>query len=395
MFSKINNTTSFIHNKLKTINISITLYNDGFGIEGIGSMRLSNVSGNIKSDISTAFKMLVFLSHFTHASEYFCSPSYKNNYRFDGVGINVTAGDCGTIADHAVSYPYEAASQLWAKSAPGVGAYSAQLFRGAGETINSTIENCLTNLIQQQVHALEGPIDAANAAAKAAADAAKAAKIAQEQTNDIILKAFLGSLFGCIGTTLGITILALVINKYCCTETNTQTLDDTNQENDVPPSHLNDHDIEKGYSSNDENTSHSDDDIETENLNNIANEQVHQANNFQLFKYPIAPRSNAERLEKIILNVSIPKKFICPITLEIMSDPCITNDGHSYEKSALTRLRNNEANCPIIPSLKVTSIIPNHLLRGEILSFIEEQEKISTEKQILPTQTESKKNSPS
>ena len=32
----------------------------------------------------------------------------------------------------------------------------------------------------------------------------------------------------------------------------------------------------------------------------------------------------------------IPQEYICPITAEIMTDPVIGTDGHTYERSAIT-----------------------------------------------------------
>ena len=39
----------------------------------------------------------------------------------------------------------------------------------------------------------------------------------------------------------------------------------------------------------------------------------------------------------------LPKSFICPITGEVFQDPVMTMDGHTYERSAITRwLQDND-----------------------------------------------------
>jgi hypothetical protein len=34
----------------------------------------------------------------------------------------------------------------------------------------------------------------------------------------------------------------------------------------------------------------------------------------------------------------VPAEFLRPITLELMTDPVLAEDGHTYERSAITRL---------------------------------------------------------
>ena len=60
--------------------------------------------------------------------------------------------------------------------------------------------------------------------------------------------------------------------------------------------------------------------------------------------------------------------FICPITREIMHDPCFTCDGHTFERVAIqTWFAAGNATSPLtnlgLPSL---GLIPNHALRGAI-----------------------------
>jgi len=46
--------------------------------------------------------------------------------------------------------------------------------------------------------------------------------------------------------------------------------------------------------------------------------------------------------------VDIPKDFLCPITLEMMENPVIAADGHSYEKAAIVHwLEMGHRNSPL------------------------------------------------
>ena len=61
----------------------------------------------------------------------------------------------------------------------------------------------------------------------------------------------------------------------------------------------------------------------------------------------------------------IPPDFVCPITQELMRDPVIALDGHSYERDAITqwfgqgRIKSPLTNAP----LGSRHLTPNHTLR--------------------------------
>jgi len=44
-----------------------------------------------------------------------------------------------------------------------------------------------------------------------------------------------------------------------------------------------------------------------------------------------------ERVLQAVQDKEVPSLFVCPITLEIMLDPYVAMDGHSYERSALVK----------------------------------------------------------
>ena len=57
----------------------------------------------------------------------------------------------------------------------------------------------------------------------------------------------------------------------------------------------------------------------------------------------------------------------CPITQEVMEDPVVCADGHSYERSAITQwlLSRNTSPATNMP-LPSKSLVPNHALRNLI-----------------------------
>lgn len=63
----------------------------------------------------------------------------------------------------------------------------------------------------------------------------------------------------------------------------------------------------------------------------------------------------------------IPDNFCCSITKELMKDPVICSDGHTYEKEAISRwLRGNDTSPMTNIKLENTILIPNYSLKGAI-----------------------------
>jgi len=72
---------------------------------------------------------------------------------------------------------------------------------------------------------------------------------------------------------------------------------------------------------------------------------------------------------------NIPDEFICPITLEVMEDPVICNDGYTYERSAIESITGNVS--PMTrQEIDKTNLIPNRALKNCILRY---NEKLITE----------------
>lgn len=77
--------------------------------------------------------------------------------------------------------------------------------------------------------------------------------------------------------------------------------------------------------------------------------------------------------------MDIPDEFICPITLEIMTDPVLCNDGYTYERNAILQIRGSHS--PMTRELiDKTKLIPNRALKNTILRYNEEKEKAEKEK---------------
>eukprot|EP00727_Mastigamoeba_balamuthi_P002597 m51a1_g12334 hypothetical protein (514) ;mRNA; r:489056-490673 len=70
-----------------------------------------------------------------------------------------------------------------------------------------------------------------------------------------------------------------------------------------------------------------------------------------------------------------PREYLCPITLELMSDPVVATDGFIYEGSAIKRwLRTNSTSPMTGAPMDPAPLIPCKTLRSAILEFKERQD---------------------
>jgi len=70
----------------------------------------------------------------------------------------------------------------------------------------------------------------------------------------------------------------------------------------------------------------------------------------------------------------IPEEFLCCITKEMMKQPVITSDGHTYERSAITEWLQRHSTSPKTgQQLPDSTLRPNHSLRAQIIRFREQQ----------------------
>ena len=66
----------------------------------------------------------------------------------------------------------------------------------------------------------------------------------------------------------------------------------------------------------------------------------------------------------------IPHEFVCPIVQEIMKDPVMTSDGHTFERTAIAKWFSTHNTSPITRQrILDKKLIPNHSLRKLIADF--------------------------
>jgi hypothetical protein len=75
----------------------------------------------------------------------------------------------------------------------------------------------------------------------------------------------------------------------------------------------------------------------------------------------------------------IPNEYLCPLTLEIMIDPVLACDGHTYERDAILQIRGSLSPMTRQPIDK-TNLIPNRALKNSILRYNEELQKATAAK---------------
>ncbi|KAK9748485.1 hypothetical protein RND81_02G060600 [Saponaria officinalis] len=74
-------------------------------------------------------------------------------------------------------------------------------------------------------------------------------------------------------------------------------------------------------------------------------------------------------------NTEIPQEFLCPITLEIMTDPVIVATGQTYERESIQKwLDSNHRTCPKTgQTLAHLSLAPNYALKNLIMQWCEKK----------------------
>lgn len=78
-----------------------------------------------------------------------------------------------------------------------------------------------------------------------------------------------------------------------------------------------------------------------------------------------------------------PDAFQCPVTKELMRDPVVASDGHSYERATLTKLFQIDGRSPLTRELLHRNVvIPNINLKKRILELPEELIAMSARKRV-------------
>ena len=71
-------------------------------------------------------------------------------------------------------------------------------------------------------------------------------------------------------------------------------------------------------------------------------------------------------------SLDVPPAFLCPISREIMNDPVMASDGHTYERRSITVwLREKDTSPKTNAPLHNLDLTPNHTLRNAISEFAE------------------------
>ena len=75
-----------------------------------------------------------------------------------------------------------------------------------------------------------------------------------------------------------------------------------------------------------------------------------------------------------------PYEFKCPITLEIMADPVVAEDGNSYERASILTHFANKRTSPLTNDRIGNKVLPNHNLRKRIEDW--QQQKSTTQQSL-------------
>ncbi|GAB4828430.1 hypothetical protein Ancab_035427 [Ancistrocladus abbreviatus] len=100
-----------------------------------------------------------------------------------------------------------------------------------------------------------------------------------------------------------------------------------------------------------------------------------------LFEDPVKPEESVK-----CQPLDIPQEFLCPITLEIMTDPVIVATGQTYERESIQKwLDSNHRTCPKTGQvLAHLSLAPNYALKNLILQWCEKKNIQLPEKNASP-----------
>ena len=81
-------------------------------------------------------------------------------------------------------------------------------------------------------------------------------------------------------------------------------------------------------------------------------------------------RAELERLR--IRRDEVPERLTCPLTLELMKQPVIASDGHTYERCAIQQWLERAKTSPVTNErLRTPDLIPNHAMKAMIAEFLD------------------------
>lgn len=87
-----------------------------------------------------------------------------------------------------------------------------------------------------------------------------------------------------------------------------------------------------------------------------------------------AHQTELKRLKSVLKDRGVPDGYLCPISLEVMAEPVIAADGHSYEKREIEAwfARGNNTSPKTGATLPHQFLTPNHNLKSAIQDFLAE-----------------------
>merc|ERR1711920_1005603 len=89
---------------------------------------------------------------------------------------------------------------------------------------------------------------------------------------------------------------------------------------------------------------------------------------------PGSPRPVLSAPEHLLVNgrhqESLPREFFCPITHDVMTEPVVAMDGHTYERAAIERwfLEGKSTSPKTGEQMLGTTLTPNHAMRAQIMT---------------------------
>jgi len=94
---------------------------------------------------------------------------------------------------------------------------------------------------------------------------------------------------------------------------------------------------------------------------------------------------------------SLPSEFFCPITQDIMTDPVVAEDGHTYERAAIEHWygAGNTTSPKTSEHLTSYALIANHAIRAQITTENDRRERIAAETSAKSVQVTKKNKMPS
>ena len=73
-----------------------------------------------------------------------------------------------------------------------------------------------------------------------------------------------------------------------------------------------------------------------------------------------------EQYQQQLTTCTVPEEYLCPITFEVMEEPVIAEDGHTYEREAIAAWLSGSQTSPLTRARIATQLIPNRMAKSMI-----------------------------